>query len=102
MDGVVLEFSEDALEEIAQIALKRKTGARALRSIMENVLKQPKFEVPGSDIESGSNTPILKFFISFWTLVRITDDYVKSVFSIENRLKYEFKQRTRDMAARRV
>ena len=39
------------MEEIAQLALERKTGARALRSIVEKVLLLPKFEVPGTDIQ---------------------------------------------------
>ncbi|KHN83912.1 ATP-dependent Clp protease ATP-binding subunit clpX-like, mitochondrial [Toxocara canis] len=52
IDGVDLSFSQDALEEIAQMALERKTGARALRSIIEKVLLEAKFLVPGSDIES--------------------------------------------------
>ncbi|VDK43389.1 unnamed protein product [Anisakis simplex] len=52
IDGVDLSFSQDALEEIAGMALERKTGARALRSIIEKVLLNAKFLVPGSDIES--------------------------------------------------
>lgn len=52
IDGVDLSFSSDALEEVAQMALERKTGARALRSIVEKVLLEAKFLVPGSDIES--------------------------------------------------
>uniref|UniRef100_A0A7E4ZQM0 ATP-dependent Clp protease ATP-binding subunit clpX n=1 Tax=Panagrellus redivivus TaxID=6233 RepID=A0A7E4ZQM0_PANRE len=52
MDGVDLDFDPEALEEIAHLALERKTGARALRSIVEKVLLLPKFEVPGSDIAS--------------------------------------------------
>ncbi|KAI6198109.1 hypothetical protein M3Y94_01305800 [Aphelenchoides besseyi] len=51
MDDVELDFAQDALEEIAQLALERKTGARALRSIIEKVLLLAKFEVPGTDIE---------------------------------------------------
>uniref|UniRef100_A0A183E4S9 ClpB_D2-small domain-containing protein n=1 Tax=Gongylonema pulchrum TaxID=637853 RepID=A0A183E4S9_9BILA len=52
MDGADLSFSSDALDEIASLALERKTGARALRSIVEKVLLEAKFTVPGSDIES--------------------------------------------------
>lgn len=52
IDGVELTFSNDALDEIAKLALERKTGARALRSIVEKVLLEAKFVVPGSDIES--------------------------------------------------
>uniref|UniRef100_A0AC34FPH9 Uncharacterized protein n=1 Tax=Panagrolaimus sp. ES5 TaxID=591445 RepID=A0AC34FPH9_9BILA len=56
MDGVDLEFLDDALEEIAQLAMERKTGARALRSIVEKVLLGSKFEVPGSDIKGVTVT----------------------------------------------
>ncbi|PAV92088.1 hypothetical protein WR25_15990 [Diploscapter pachys] len=44
-------FSPEALEEIATLASKRKTGARALRSILEKVLLEAKYEIPGSDIK---------------------------------------------------
>jgi ATP-dependent Clp protease ATP-binding subunit ClpX len=46
MDGVQLGFSESALEEIAGIAVDRKTGARGLRSIMEKVLEDVMYEAP--------------------------------------------------------
>jgi len=52
MDGVSLEFEPDALSEIASLAIKRKTGARGLRAIIENTLKDIMFDVPSrSDIE---------------------------------------------------
>ena len=47
METVHLEFSEDALRAIAQKAIIRKTGARGLRSIMENILLDPMYELPG-------------------------------------------------------
>jgi len=47
MESVHLEFSEDALRAIAQKAIVRKTGARGLRSIMENILLDPMYELPG-------------------------------------------------------
>jgi len=49
LDGVELEFSDDALDAIAKKAQKRKMGARALRSIVENVMKEIMFEVPSRD-----------------------------------------------------
>uniref|UniRef100_A0A158PM21 AAA domain-containing protein n=1 Tax=Angiostrongylus costaricensis TaxID=334426 RepID=A0A158PM21_ANGCS len=52
IDNVDLTFSSEALQQVAQLALERKTGARALRSILEGVLLDAKFMVPGSDIES--------------------------------------------------
>ncbi|XP_037539492.1 ATP-dependent Clp protease ATP-binding subunit clpX-like, mitochondrial isoform X2 [Nematolebias whitei] len=50
MDKCDLNVSQDALRAIARMALERKTGARGLRSIMENLLLEPMFEVPHSDI----------------------------------------------------
>ena len=47
MDGVELEFQPDALEAIATLALTRGTGARGLRSIMEDVLLDTMFDLPG-------------------------------------------------------
>lgn len=46
MEGVHLTVSEDALRAIAQKAITRNTGARGLRSIMENVLLNTMFEIP--------------------------------------------------------
>ncbi len=46
LEGVALEFDDDALHEIARMALARKTGARGLRSICEDVLQQTMFDLP--------------------------------------------------------
>lgn len=46
MDNVKLKFTKEALEAIAQKAIDRKTGARGLRSIMENILLETMFELP--------------------------------------------------------
>jgi len=46
MDGVQLEFEDDALTEIAKLALERKTGARGLRAIMESIMLDVMYEVP--------------------------------------------------------
>ncbi|HEM4813265.1 TPA: ATP-dependent Clp protease ATP-binding subunit ClpX [Streptococcus suis] len=48
-DNVELEFDQDALEEIAKKAIERKTGARGLRSIIEETMLDVMFEVPGQD-----------------------------------------------------
>ncbi|MCF0215927.1 MAG: ATP-dependent Clp protease ATP-binding subunit ClpX [Fibrobacteraceae bacterium] len=48
MDGIDLEFTEDALKEIVRETMVRKTGARGLRSVMEKALQQAMFEMPGS------------------------------------------------------
>ncbi len=53
MDGVDLGFDEDALKEIAKIAITQKTGARGLRSIMEKFMLKIMFDIPDqSDINS--------------------------------------------------
>jgi ATP-dependent Clp protease ATP-binding subunit ClpX len=49
MDGVELEIRPSALAAIARKALKRKTGARGLRSIMENALIDTMFDLPTMD-----------------------------------------------------
>ena len=49
LDGVELEFEKEALEEIADLASARQTGARGLRAILEEVLGPTMFEVPSSD-----------------------------------------------------
>ncbi|UCR89331.1 ATP-dependent Clp protease ATP-binding subunit ClpX [Mycetocola spongiae] len=49
LDGVALEFEPDAIEAIADLAVLRKTGARGLRAIMEEVLGPIMFEVPSTD-----------------------------------------------------
>ena len=46
MEDVSLQFAEDALKSIAAKAIKRKTGARGLRSIMESILLEPMFDLP--------------------------------------------------------
>jgi ATP-dependent Clp protease ATP-binding subunit ClpX len=49
MDGVELEFAEDALEAIADQAIHRGTGARGLRAIMEEVLLPVMYDIPSRD-----------------------------------------------------
>ena len=46
IEGVELEFEDDALREMAHLALERKTGARGLRAIAEKTLQQTMFDVP--------------------------------------------------------
>merc|ERR1712002_157949 len=52
MDKVELNFTPGALTEIARLAISRKTGARGLRAIMEKLLLDVMFEIPGSNVES--------------------------------------------------
>jgi ATP-dependent Clp protease ATP-binding subunit ClpX len=49
LEGVKLSFTEDALSEIAKRAIERRTGARGLRSILEGILLDTMFELPGID-----------------------------------------------------
>jgi ATP-dependent Clp protease ATP-binding subunit ClpX len=49
LDGVDLEFTDDALESIADQAILRGTGARGLRAIMEEVLQSVMYDVPSRD-----------------------------------------------------
>ena len=51
-DGIQLEFEDEALRAIGEVALDRQTGARGLRSICESILEQSMFELPGrKDVE---------------------------------------------------
>ena len=49
LDDVELEFDKDALEAIAETSLKRKTGARGLRAIMENVMMDTMYHAPSDE-----------------------------------------------------
>jgi ATP-dependent Clp protease ATP-binding subunit ClpX len=68
MEGVKLTFTPDALNAIAKRAIERKTGARGLRSIMEGILLDTMFDLPGledveevqvdKDVVAGAKEPI--------------------------------------------
>ncbi len=49
LEGVELEFRGNALQEIAELAMKRKTGARGLRSILENILLDTMYDLPSQN-----------------------------------------------------
>ena len=49
LDGAKLTFKENALKEIAHKAIKKKTGARGLRSILENILLKTMYDLPSQD-----------------------------------------------------
>ncbi len=71
MEGAELEFRDDSLVAIAKKAMKRKTGARGLRTIVENVLLNTMYELPSTDnickvvvdgsVISGESEPILVY-----------------------------------------
>ena len=68
LDGVDLQFDKESLEKIADISLDRKTGARGLRAIMENVMMDTMYHVPSDesiktclitkDVVEGKKQPI--------------------------------------------
>jgi ATP-dependent Clp protease ATP-binding subunit ClpX len=70
MDGVQLRFTRDAVRAIARKAVELKTGARALRSIMENLMLEVMFDLPQRDdvvevlidagVVAGRRRPVLK------------------------------------------
>ena len=49
MEGVEINFREDALRAVAQKAMERKTSARGLRSILEGVLLDVMYDIPSED-----------------------------------------------------
>jgi ATP-dependent Clp protease ATP-binding subunit ClpX len=49
LDGVTLEFSQDALKAVSEEALKRNTGARGLRSILEEVMLDVMYDIPSRE-----------------------------------------------------
>ena len=71
LDGVELEFEKEALEQIADTTLARKTGARGLRAIMENVMMDTMYHVPSDetiktclitkDVVMGKEGPIYNY-----------------------------------------
>jgi ATP-dependent Clp protease ATP-binding subunit ClpX len=71
MEGADLEFREDALFAVAELALERKTGARGLRSILESKLLEIMYELPSLEgvskvvidqgVIKGKNDPILMY-----------------------------------------
>jgi ATP-dependent Clp protease ATP-binding subunit ClpX len=49
LDGAKLSFKDNAIKEIAQKAINKKTGARGLRSILENILLKTMYDLPTQD-----------------------------------------------------
>ena len=49
LEGVKLNFKDNAVKEIANKAINKKTGARGLRSILENILLKTMFDLPGDN-----------------------------------------------------
>jgi ATP-dependent Clp protease ATP-binding subunit ClpX len=70
LDGVQLSFESDALEAIAEKTITRKTGARGLRAIMEQMMMETMFEIPSDEtikhckitkeVVDGNGQPIIE------------------------------------------
>ena len=70
MEGVELEFSDDALAELAGQAMRKGTGARALRSLLEKLMLDVMYDVPSSDdilhimitrgVVAGESKPLIR------------------------------------------
>ena len=61
IDGIQLIFEQDAIEEIANEAIRQKTGARGLRTIVERMLMDVMFEIP--DLEEKKSFTVTKEFV---------------------------------------
>ena len=77
MDDVELEFEEEALEAIVDKAIERKTGARGLRSIIEEIMRDIMFEIP-------SNEKIEKCIITKDTIL---NNHEPKIIENENKIK---------------
>jgi ATP-dependent Clp protease ATP-binding subunit ClpX len=76
MENVNLTFAEDALVSIAHAAVERKTGARGLRSIMENILLDTMYELPG--LEEVEEVVISR---------EVAEDFIKPLYIYSERQK---------------
>ena len=61
MDGIELEFNDEAFSEIAKLAIERETGARGLRSILESIMLKPMFDIPS--LEGAKKVVITRGFV---------------------------------------
>ena len=72
LDNVNLEFQEEALNQVVKLAIKQKTGARALRSILEQIMLKIMYEIPSKkniksciitkDVINGKSSPKLSYY----------------------------------------
>ena len=81
---VDLTFTEGALKAIARLAIKRKTGARGLRGILEKLLLDAMFEVPGSEIVAvevrlGITVVIGYCNTTYWGMVEESDNWLLKI-----------------------
>ena len=94
MDGVELDFEEDALDAIVDKAIERKTGARGLRSIIEEIMRDVMFEIP-------SNFKITKCTITKEVVtegkkpvIEIDENKQKSTIKVKKKVKQSKAQET--------
>ncbi|MCR4567419.1 MAG: ATP-dependent Clp protease ATP-binding subunit ClpX [Pseudobutyrivibrio sp.] len=83
MDGVKLEFEEDALREIAKKSIERKTGARGLRAIVESVMMDNMYHVPSD--ESITEITVTKEMVDNNLLLVEKNDEETGVVSIDDK-----------------
>lgn len=88
MDDVELEFNQDALEAIVDKAIERKTGARGLRSIIEEIMRDIMFEIP-------SKTNISKCIITKETVLDKKEP--ETVISEKNEIEQAKSKKNRHM-----
>ena len=78
IDDVELSFSDEAIEEIADIAIKNKTGARGLRAIVENVLMDIMYEIPS--VKGHKKLEITKEIVN--KTVEVTEEMLQKIAEI--------------------
>ena len=88
IDGVELEFEDEALNAIVEKAIERKTGARALRSIIEEIMRDIMFEIP-------SNPNIEKCIITKETVLNKAEP--KIIENVNKNEQKEIKNKKRQM-----
>lgn len=79
MDGVALEFKEDALKAIAEEAIRRNTGARGLRAIMEEIMMNVMYDLP-------TRTDVTKCIVTKDTILRRIEP---ELVTVEEKVKKE-------------
>lgn len=79
MDGVGLEFKDDALKAIAEEAIRRNTGARGLRAIMEDIMMNVMYDVP-------TRTDVTKCIVTKDTILKRIDP---ELIMVDEKLKKE-------------
>lgn len=82
MDGVELDFEQEAVDLIAQKAIKRKTGARALRSIVEELMLDVMYDIP-------SDSSIKKFTITKDMVEKKDEEVTAEVIQLEKKSQAE-------------